>query len=83
MSATATLADELITPEIIRAAVKAGQDVEGDLYITVERELVAVLRVVAPMIAERVAELDAQIADSMDIYGHIAAGIRARWEGRP
>jgi hypothetical protein len=38
---------------------------------------------VAPLIAERVAEVDAQIANSMDIYGHIAADIRARWEGRP
>jgi hypothetical protein len=71
-----TAADDLVTEEMLEAAGRAYAE-------ATYRPLAAAIRAVAPLIAERVAEVDAQIANSMDIYGHIAADIRARWEGRP
>jgi hypothetical protein len=74
-----TAADDLVTEEMVEIATRAMFAADGNAW-----ELTRVgLRAVAPLIAERVAEVDAQIANSMDIYGHIAADIRARWEGRP
>jgi hypothetical protein len=83
---TDTAADDLVTEEMIHVAAEAID--YPSVYACGPREqskrtAERVLRAVAPLIAERVAEVDAQIANSMDIYGHIAADIRARWEGRP
>jgi hypothetical protein len=78
---SAATADDLVTEEMIKVARAAYEQIESYEFCMIALE--DAIRAVAPLIAERVAEVDAQIANSMDIYGHIAADIRARWEGRP
>jgi hypothetical protein len=50
---TDTKADDLVTEEMVEAAVEAVADENGDFYIELWSELAVALRAVAPMIAAR------------------------------